>query len=90
MYSELILVLFLKRCHGEKGNVVYEMAKDKNVLEHAASKPRDIYIRSNGEVVPTTLSDKVFALAYEIYDGVKYQKERDSFQGSFANFFAQK
>lgn len=76
---------------GEKGNVVYELAKDKNLLERSI----DVlgyytFIQSDGQVIPSDLSKKLVDLAMEIYDDDKYAQEKRAYNGSFGNFFAEK
>lgn len=81
-----------KRCHGEKGNVVYELAKDKNVLSH--SKKEDMtfttLIQSNGEEIPNELSKKLTDFSLELYDSSENDDEKSSYAGSYGNYFAKK
>lgn len=79
------------RCHGEKGNVVYEMAKDKNLLVHSTKEiGDDQLIRSNGEIIPMELSKKLTTLTFDIYGGEHYDEERINYDGSFGNFCTEK
>lgn len=76
---------------GEKGNVVYELAEGKNLLERSI----DVLgyykmIQSDGQVIPSELSTKLVDLAMEIYGDEKYDQEKRMFNGSFGNFFAEK
>lgn len=79
------------RCHGEKNNVVYEMAKDKNVLDGSNELGlHDELIRSDGEALPVELGQNLSNLAFNIYEGEDYETEKESYDGSFGNFFAKK
>lgn len=76
---------------GEKGNVIYELASDKSLLERSV----DVLgyykiIRSDGQVIPSELSTKLVDLAMEIYGDEKYNQEKRMYHGSFGNFFADK
>lgn len=83
----------LHRCHGEQDNVVYEMAKDSDLL----ARNRDLdrlktpkYIRSNGEEIPPEIYNKLYDLFDSIYDGDDLAEEQKNFHGSRGNFFAEK
>lgn len=76
---------------GEKGNVIYELAKDKNLLERSV----DVLgyykiIQSDGQEIPSELSTKLVDVAMEIYDDEKHDEEKRTYHGSFGNFFAEK
>lgn len=78
---------------GEKGNVVYELAKDKNLLETSIElKILGIYtiVQSDGQVISSELSKKLVELAMEIYEDEKFDQEKSTYHGSFGNFFAEK
>ena len=80
-----------KRCHGEKGNVVYEMAKDKNVLEH--SNEGDIlaaFVRSDGEGAPSELSKKLWNFNFKLYESPENDDEKTAYIGPYGNYFAKK
>lgn len=78
------------RCHGEKGNVVHEMAKDKNVLAHSIEDSYiTSFVRSDGEEVPNELSKKLEELNLHIYEP-KNKAEKFSQQCSYGNYFAKK
>lgn len=79
------------RCLGEKGNVVHELAKGKDLLKRSI----DIIgfytlIRSDGQKIPSDLSTKLVDLAFEIYGDKKFDEEKQRYHGSFGNFFAEK
>lgn len=79
----------IHRCHGEKGNVVYDMAKDKNLL--APSVPtlkRFNFIRSNGEQIPQDMDEKLSSIYFQVQDG--FEEEKINYNGSYGNFFAEK
>lgn len=81
----------LLRCLGEKGNVVYELAKDKNLLERSIDT-HGYYtiVQSDGQVIPKELSTKLVDLAFGIYFDEKFEQEKRSYHGSLGNFFAEK
>lgn len=90
-FSMCIILLCVFRCMGEKGNVIYELASDKSLLERSI----DVLgyykiIRSDGQVIPSELSTKLVDLAMEIYGDEKYLQEKRMYHGSFGNFFAEK
>lgn len=77
------------RCHGEVDNVVYEMAKNKNLLSSNGPRYETFQlIRSNGTIVDTHLSDKLALLANSIVE--ENENEKKSFKGSFGNYFSEK
>ncbi|XP_031616985.1 spermine oxidase-like [Contarinia nasturtii] len=77
-------------CHGEKNNVVYELAKGKNVLAHSTKIQELKLIQSDGTDVPIEITKKLSDLAFDLYDGDDYDDERSQFNGSVGNFFAKK
>lgn len=88
-----LLCFALHRCHGEKNNVVYELAKDADLLaRNKESNPLKTpnYVRSNGEEIPPEISSKLFALFYNIYEGDDFAEEQKNFRSSRGNFFAEK
>lgn len=77
------------RCHGEGGNVVYEMAKDKNVLSSDMPRYDSFnFVRSNGEIIPEKTSRKLVALSASILNRHDKQKEKRAYNGSLGNYFA--
>lgn len=79
----------LCRCHGEEGNVVYEMAKDKNLLSSNVPK-YDVFnfVLSNAEPIPQEVSEKLINLASEIVDRNDKRIEKRAYHGSLGNYFA--
>lgn len=77
------------RCHGEEDNVVYELAKNKNLLE-ANSMRYDLFtlMRSDGSTVPTEVSEKLMLLAITIVE--EYKDEMKLYTGSLGNFIMEK
>lgn len=65
------------RCMGEKENVVYELAKDKNILERSIGVP-EYYtiIQSDGQMISSKLSTKLVDLAMELYGDSKFVEEK--------------
>lgn len=77
------------RNHGEEGNVVYNMAKDKNLLSpNIPTFTNFNFIRSNGEQIPKMKADKMSTLVMEIING--FEEEKRQYNGSLGNFFAEK
>lgn len=77
------------RCHGEEGNVVYDMAKDKHLL--SSNVPRyDTFnfVRSNGQKIPENVSQKLVKLASEILNRKNKRNEKRAYHGSLGNYFA--
>lgn len=84
-------LLFHIRCWGEKGNVVYEMAKDKNLLSSNIPTFKTYnFVRSNGEEIPPKTSEKLTKLAMGILDRDDHKAEKRAYHGSLGNYFAQK
>ncbi|EDW79993.1 uncharacterized protein Dwil_GK12300 [Drosophila willistoni] len=51
-------------CHGEKGNVIYELVKDLNVLDRTGDfYSSTIYVRSNKEILPQQTSNILRSIA---------------------------
>ena len=78
-------------CHGEKDNVVYELATSlqNDLLESNTAKyDRFELIRSNGQVVDQAISDKLVALAVSTVE--LYKDEIAQYDGSLGNFITKK
>lgn len=77
------------RCHGEDGNDVYAMAKDKNVLSSDIPRYGSFnFVRSNGEIIPDEISSKLVALSANILNRNDKRKEKQEYNGSLGNYFA--
>lgn len=77
------------RCHGEVGNVVYELAKDKNVLSSDVPRYDHFnFVRSNGEIIPEEISRKLVALSSDILNRNDKRMEKCEYNGSLGNYFA--
>lgn len=82
-------VFFRFRCHGEDGNVVHELARDKNLLSSCTFQwEKYDFIRTNGEAISQLKSHKLSQLGLNIYDGD--DPEKSVYNGSVGNFFAEK
>ncbi|XP_031636092.1 spermine oxidase-like [Contarinia nasturtii] len=78
-------------CHGESGNVVYEMAKDKNLLSSNVPTYKTFnFVRSNGEEIPAEISERLTKLAMGILDRNDREREKRAYHGSLGNYFAQR
>lgn len=79
------------RCHGEKGNVVYDLAKEKNLLSSSSSDYTSFnFIRSNGEEIPKNIANKLTSLYYKYIFEREYDEEKRKYKGSIGNFFTEK
>lgn len=86
-YGANVLDMGAQWCHGEVGNVVYEMAKNKDLLSsHAIDLSVHHLVRSNGDPIPKETVDKLMALKDEIDSG--YDEEKSAHNGSTGNLFA--
>ncbi|XP_055628221.1 spermine oxidase-like [Toxorhynchites rutilus septentrionalis] len=68
--------------HGQKNNVVYELAGPLGLLESSVVGRNNIYIQSSGEIVPTEISDRLMSLA----DGIVGSEEFASYNGTMGDF----
>lgn len=79
------------RCHGEEGNCVYELARDKNLLSSCKFKWEIFdFMRTNGEAIPQSISHKLSHLGLHIYESSDFTAEALAYNGSMGNFFADK
>lgn len=79
------------RCHGEVDNVVYELAKGKDLLDSSSPNYTSFnMLLSDGTEIPKELADQITAMAFEIIDGDKYTEEKRTYSGSLGSFFAEK
>lgn len=82
---------YLLRCHGEKGNVVYDLAKDKNLLSPSSPDYTSFnFVRSNGEEIPKAIGDKLSELYLELMFEKELDVEKREHKGSLGNFFTEK
>ncbi|XP_058122909.1 peroxisomal N(1)-acetyl-spermine/spermidine oxidase-like [Anopheles ziemanni] len=81
-----IIELGAQWCHGEKDNVVFQMASVYPGLLKSSLVANDgAMMRSNGTQVPEELVERLMALAESIVES----KERNTFAGSLGDFFSQ-
>lgn len=83
-FGDNVLDMGAQWCHGEVGNVIYEMAKNLDLLQ-TTKGPSDgfEYRYSNGETADKSLTSKLEKLALEIADDAEAYKK---YEGSFGNF----
>lgn len=87
MYKKKFVKFY--RCHGEDGNVVYDMAKDKNVLSSNIPRYDSFsFVRSNGELISDKISAKLLALSQTILNRNDMRKQKREYNGSLGNYFA--
>lgn len=86
------MICAIDRCHGEKNNAVYELAKHTDLLARSGDleAPKQNFIRSNGEEIPIEISTKLFKLFADIYEGEAFIEQTKSYHGSRGNFWAEK
>ncbi|XP_037036759.1 spermine oxidase-like [Bradysia coprophila] len=88
-YGANVLDMGAQWCHGEVGNVVYEMAKGKDLLStHVVDVSVGNLFRSNGEAIPKEIASKLNAVGHGIDSG--FSEEQIVYNGSMGNFFADK
>lgn len=76
-------------CHGEKDNVVHEMASPRNLLETARYQyDRTLLIQSNGRVIDDNTADLLMALAISTVE--LYKDEIAKQDGSLGTFIVKK
>ncbi|XP_058122911.1 spermine oxidase-like [Anopheles ziemanni] len=82
-----IVELGAQWCHGEQGNVVYQLAKVyPGLLKSSIIADEDaVLIRSSGVRVPEEVAERLQTMAEEIIES----EERDNFSGSLGEFFTQ-
>uniref|UniRef100_A0A6E8WDC7 Amine oxidase n=1 Tax=Anopheles coluzzii TaxID=1518534 RepID=A0A6E8WDC7_ANOCL len=72
-------------CHGEKGNVCYELGSKYNVFDsNSARYERFVLTRSNGEQIPKERSEKLLGLIWSILETHKH--ELTGYRGSLGSF----
>uniref|UniRef100_A0A182UVE1 Amine oxidase domain-containing protein n=1 Tax=Anopheles merus TaxID=30066 RepID=A0A182UVE1_ANOME len=83
-----IVELGAQWCHGEVGNVVYQLASVyPGLLKSSIIADEDaVLIRSSGARVPEAVADRLQTMA----EGIIESDQRDSFAGSLGDFFTQK
>ncbi|XP_058122910.1 spermine oxidase-like [Anopheles ziemanni] len=82
-----IVELGAQWCHGEQGNVVYQLAKVyPGLLKSSIIADEDaVLIRSSGVQVPGAVAERLQTMAEEIIES----DARDTFSGSLGEFFTQ-
>lgn len=84
-FGDAMVDLGAQWCHGEKGNIVYDMVKNLDLLQPSFNNYQDLsFIDIDGKFVDKSISRKLNEIAFLIYedeDGVRKE------EGSYANFF---
>ncbi|XP_055531184.1 peroxisomal N(1)-acetyl-spermine/spermidine oxidase-like [Wyeomyia smithii] len=73
-------------CHGEKQNVVFELASPLGLLESSIIGGNNLLIQSNGEIVNQALSDRLMQMAGEIAES----EELETYGGTFGDFVTER
>ncbi|XP_049542685.1 spermine oxidase-like [Anopheles darlingi] len=85
--NEGMVELGAQWCHGEKGNVVYELASTfPGLLKSSIIAEGNILIRSNGDRVKQNFFDRLMAFCEQLIES----EERYKFNGSLGDFFTAK
>lgn len=69
-------------CHGEKDNAVFELAGPLGLLEPSVVAEENVIIRSNGELVPQEVTDRLMEVAF----GIMELEEIKTYQGTLGKF----
>ncbi|XP_055836732.1 spermine oxidase-like [Episyrphus balteatus] len=76
-------------CYGQKDNVVYELVKDENLVEHSREEMQKfMFIRSNKRLICYNLMDRLKAIYENILEGGK--NEMLTYKGSVGKFVTDK
>ncbi|XP_039435650.1 spermine oxidase-like isoform X1 [Culex pipiens pallens] len=73
-------------CHGEKGNVVYQLAGPLGLLESSIVSDDNVILRSNGELVPQDIADRMMAVSEKIMES----KEIERYTGTLGQYFTER
>lgn len=90
-FASNVVDLGAQWCHGEKDNVVFELATShqSDLLESNTAKyDRFELVRSDGQVVDKAISDKLVVLAVSAVE--LFKEEIANFDGSLGNFITKK
>lgn len=80
-----IIDLGAQWCHGEKGNIVYQLVKDFNILEPSFNTYSNLTCSdSKGNFIDKQITDKLFDIFREITYDEDGLKKAD---GSYADYF---
>lgn len=86
-FSHNVIEMGAQWCHGEKDNIVFQTVNDKNMLRSSSN----IYtnfdcIRSNGEIVPRDVVQKLKTLLAEIF--ARRDEELSTFEGTLGEYLS--
>jgi monoamine oxidase len=89
-FASNVVDLGAQWCHGEKGNIVYNMVKGSKVLEETPSEfiMACNYMNSQGTVFPE--ANELELLAFEILKSIDKDKDQELLKGSLGNYFIEK
>ncbi|EDS31149.1 amine oxidase [Culex quinquefasciatus] len=73
-------------CHGEKGNAVYQLAGPLGLLESSIVSDDNVILRSNGELVPQDIADRMMAISEKIMES----KEIERYTGTLGQYFTER
>lgn len=67
------------------------MAKDKDLLSSNVPRYEEYnFVRSNGEAIPTQITDKLMEMAWSIIERPNGREEKKAHEGSFGNYVAER
>lgn len=71
-------------CHGEKNNIVFDMVKNLNMLQHSTCNYKEfLFVDSDGNFIDSNLSDQLLGLLFEISENTD---ELKVFNGSLGEY----
>lgn len=77
------------RCHGEKGNVVFDLVKDHNVLEQSnISYPKVNFLTSSGKFLDGEKCGRLVALCLSILENC--EEDVKNYKGSLGSYIISK
>lgn len=88
-FASNVVDLGAQWCHGEKDNVVFQLANPHKLFDSATTKYDNfLCIKSNGDKVDTEIGDRLTELAMSTVEC--YKDELEKYQGSLGSFIVEK
>ncbi|XP_055625294.1 spermine oxidase-like [Toxorhynchites rutilus septentrionalis] len=85
-FGENVVDLGAQWCHGEKNNVVHELAAPLGLLESSVVGRENMFIRDNGDVVPKKISDRLMVIAEALVESDEFA----SYDGTVGDFVTER
>ncbi|XP_036336586.1 spermine oxidase-like [Rhagoletis pomonella] len=87
-FADNVVDLGAQWCHGEKGNVIYELVKDCDMLQPSGTIYDDYKcVRSNKEVLPEAVADALKSVAFNSIPA--HQDGLQGFEGSLGTYLTE-